>query len=213
MASLLIVRHGEAEGNGSHRFIGQTGVPLTGRGRQQAEVLAGRLAAVGITGLVASDLPRAISTLEPLAARIGLSIESDPRFREIENGAWTGLIPSEISRGWPEMWSEYVSGVDVARPDGERWSDVAQRVVPAAEELLVAEGTIVVSTHGGPALLLALWAAGLPMEGNVFRGRLGALDNASITVIEPGPRLVGFNDVGHLGALPDARLPFSPIRP
>jgi len=212
MATLLVVRHGQAEGNGSHRFIGQSQVPLTAEGRDQAAALSERLIAAPVTRLVASDLDRAIATLEPLAARLRLSIEPDPRLREIENGEWTGLVPTEIAAGWPEMWLDYVGGTDVDRPGGERWSDVAARVVPVAEELLTTEGMVVVGTHGGPGLVLAAWAAGLTTEGNIFRGRLGALDNASITVIDPGPRLVGFNDVGHLGVSPDPSLPFAPTR-
>lgn len=212
MATLLVVRHGQAEGNGSHRFIGQSQMPLTAEGRHQADALADRLVAAPVTRLVASDLDRAIATLEPLAARLRLSIEPDPRLREIDNGEWTGLVPTEIADGWPEMWLDYVGGADVDRPGGERWSEVAARVVPVAEELLTTEGMVVMATHGGPGLVLAAWAAGLPTEGNIFRGRLGALDNASITVIDPGPRLVGFNDVGHLGVSPDPSLPFAPTR-
>lgn len=212
MATLLVVRHAEAEGNGSHRFLGQSQVPLTANGHRQAELLADRLADVPITKLVASDLQRTISTLEPLARRLAMAIEPDPRLREIDNGAWTGLIPGEIADGWPAMWADYVAGADVARPGGERWSDVAGRVVPAAEQLLSGEGTVVVCTHGGPALVLATWAAGLASKGNIFAGRLGALDNTSITVIDPGPRLVAFNDVGHLRVSPDPSLPFAPTR-
>ena len=70
-----------------------------------------------------------------------------------------------------------------------------------------------VSTHGGPALQLVMWAAGVTWDGNIFRGSFGAILNASISTIRlPGPRLLGYNDVGHLagGLLAEVTLPFRP---
>lgn len=210
MGTLFVVRHGEASGNSDHRFIGQTQMELTDRGRRQAQAVAGRLAGAGVTRLVGSDLERAVETIAPLASELGLPIETDRRLREIDNGEWSGLLPTEIEQGWPDMWRAYVGGADVPRPGGERWTDVAGRVIPVATELLAGDDVVVVATHGGPSLLLALWAAGITVDGNIFRGRLAALDNCSITVIDSGPRLVSFNDVGHLGGRPDQRLPFEP---
>lgn len=208
MATLVIVRHGQAEGNDSHRFIGQTQMELTQTGHRQAEAVAERLASLSITRMVSSDLVRTVATLRPLANRIGQDIQTDRRLREIHNGEWTGLLPTEIAARWPDMWADYVAGVDVPRPGGETWGDVANRVIPVATELLAETGTVVIGSHGGPALILAMWAAGHDVTGNIFRGRLAALNNASVTVIDPGPRLVTFNDVGHLTASPDQRLPF-----
>jgi broad specificity phosphatase PhoE len=95
---------------------------------------------------------------------------------------------------------------------------VRERVVAAARDHAASGGVIVLCTHGGAALNLAMWAAGLPAGGNIFLGRLGALGNTSITTIEiiaesaDEARLVGFNDVGHLaGATPDLRRPFDPV--
>lgn len=210
MGTVIVVRHGEAEGNLDHRFIGQTQMQLTELGRRQAEAIATRLAAEPVTRIVASDLVRSVDTLRPLAGAVGLSVEQDPRLREIDNGEWSGLLPQEIADGWPEMWADYISGVDVPRPGGERWRDVASRVVPLVTEMVAADGTVVVGTHGGPALILALWASGVSVDGNIFRGRLAALHNGSLTVLAEGPRLVSFNDVGHLASAPDQRLPFEP---
>lgn len=209
MGSLIVLRHGQAEGNSSHRFIGHLPVALTSVGEEQAERTADRLAQLDVTRIVSSDLVRCTATVGPLSVRLGIPIETMPELREIDNGAWTGLEPREISARWPEMWSDYTRGEDVPRPDGERWGDVASRVIPVARDLLADDGTVVVGTHGGPSLILAAWAAGLDVPGNIFRGPLGSLDNASLTVLEPGPRLLSFNDVGHLGsAAPDSRLPF-----
>ena len=218
MTKLLVIRHGHAEGNAEHRFIGQTDVPLDDLGRRQAHALANRLKATAIDRIVSSDLSRAIDTITPLADAIGVSIERDPRLREISNGEWSGLLPEEISARWPDLWAAYRTGVDVLRPGGEQWATVRERVVASARDHAVSGGVIVLCTHGGAALNLAMWAAGFPPGGNIFMGKLGALGNTSITTIEvmaekgAEARLVGFNDVGHLaGQTPDLRRPFDPV--
>ncbi len=50
MTKLLVIRHGHAEGNAEHRFIGQTDVPLDDVGHSQAQALAERLHSVPSTG-------------------------------------------------------------------------------------------------------------------------------------------------------------------
>ncbi len=204
MVTFLIVRHGEAEGNRDHRFIGQEDVPLSPLGLQQAEAVGERLADLAIEQIVSSDLQRAVDTVRPLARRLGLEIQTDSRFREIDNGAWRGLLPTEIADRWPDLWARYRNGEDVPRPDGETWAEVRRRVVGALRSVAHAaadDRLIVISTHGGPTLALASWAAGLRPRGNLYQVPLVLPWNASITTIRtPRPRLISFNDVGHLPA-------------
>lgn len=209
MSLLLVVRHGHAAGNAEHRFIGQSDVPLDDLGVAQARALCQRLAIQPIRRIISSDLRRATDTVAALAESLGIPLEVDSRLREIDNGAWTGLLPEEIARGWPGLWDSYVNGEDVHRPGGETWHAVRARAVDAVTELVGEQGLVLLCTHGGPALNLARWAVGIPPGGNVFRGSLGTLMNTSITTIEPSvPRLVGFNDIGHLAGLAEVRYPF-----
>jgi probable phosphoglycerate mutase len=206
----LVVRHGQAEGNADHRFIGQTDVPLDALGRHQAEALAKRLAPLPIKRILSSDLIRARDTIAPAAELLGLPVQTDLRLREIANGDWTGLLPSEIEAGWPDMWKAYVEGDDVLRPGGENWKKVRLRVVDCVRELAGTEELVAISTHGGPALCLVNWSLGLAPDGNIFKGRLGAVENVALNVIDlEGPRLLAYNDLGHIPeGLPRLRLPF-----
>jgi broad specificity phosphatase PhoE len=214
MTRAIIIRHARAVGNPDHRFIGQLDVALDTLGRQQAEALARRLKTLSITRIVSSDLQRAVDTASPTATELGLVLETDVRLREINNGEWSGLLPSEIEDRWPEMWASYMGGADVKRPGGESWVEVRNRVIEAVQEHISGNELIAVFTHGGPALNLAIWAMGIPAGGNVFRGRMSALANTAITVIEmTGPRLLVFNDIGHLdGLLPDGGMPFDTVK-
>jgi broad specificity phosphatase PhoE len=201
-STLVLLRHAEAEGNRERRFIGQTDVGLSSLGRRQAEALTGRLLTMPVTRVISSDLRRCVETVRDFAAATGLDIETDRRWREIANGQWRGLLAVEIEQRWPDAWRRYRNGEDVERPGGERWADVRARVIEAFEELteqLRDDDLVVISTHGGPGAVLALWATGL--TGTAFGGPFGPLANASITTLSlPGPRLLGINDVGHLPA-------------
>ncbi|MDX1690619.1 MAG: histidine phosphatase family protein [Acidimicrobiia bacterium] len=202
MVTLLLVRHAEAEGNAERRFIGQTDVPLTGHGHRQVERLTDRLAALPISRVVSSDLRRCRDTVGPTADRLGLDLETDRRLREIENGAWNGLLPEEIEAGWPDLFSRYRAGEDVYRPRGERWADVTERVSQALADIAGAGSdgdVVVVGTHAGPTLAALRWATGVPLDGNVFGGPFDGIGNASISALSfPGPRLARYNDAAHL---------------
>lgn len=211
MGELLVVRHGRADGNVRHRFLGWSDVALDPHGTAEAEALAVRLRVAGATRIVTSDIARTVETADIVARRTGLPIEADPRVREINNGAWTFLLPTEIAEGWPELWAGYVSGSDVPRPQGERWAEVTVRIVAAFSDLLARPETSIVVTHGGPIIIGAAWALGITLPGNIFQGPLALPANGSVTTIAPGPKLVGYNDIGHLGGIAEVTIPYAPV--
>lgn len=80
---VLLVRHAKA--GDRDRWTGDDRLrPLDKRGRRQAEAMVAPLAGYALTRLVSSPYVRCVETLEPLAARVGLSIEHD---RAIAEGA------------------------------------------------------------------------------------------------------------------------------
>src|SRR5690606_28850693 len=113
MGRLVLVLHAEAAGNPEHRFIGQTDVALTGRGRRRAEAVGLRLRSVPVDRVVSSDLMRAADTAAAIAGVLDRTVELEPRLREIHNGEWAGLTPEEILAGWPDMFTRYRGGEDV----------------------------------------------------------------------------------------------------
>ena len=78
-----LVRHAKA--GSRSRWTGDDSVrPLSGKGVVQAEILADRLAPVGIGRLLTSPALRCQQTLEPLADRTGLPLEDAPALTEGE---------------------------------------------------------------------------------------------------------------------------------
>lgn len=118
--------------------------------------------------LIASDLRRARLAGEALAESSGLPLTIDPRWREMDFGAWDGLASDEVD---PEAFDRFHADPDAnPPPEGERWSALMARVGEAIGQL--APRPTLVVTHGG-AMRAALshlcgleqrqtWAVDLP---------------------------------------------------
>src|SRR5690606_29768822 len=121
--------HGQSAWNADGRWQGHADPPLTDLGRAQAGAAAAAVGAVDV--VVASDLQRARTTAEIIAAALGLGrVEVDARFRERAAGEWTGLTRAEIEARWPG-WLE-----DGRRPPGfELDADIIERVLGGLYDL------------------------------------------------------------------------------
>lgn len=112
------------------------------------------LAAERPDAVLASDSVRASATAAPLAAACGLTPRLDPRLREIDLGAWSGLSRDEAEARFPLEFDAWVRGEDVARGGGETYGDVAVRATAAISQALpdVGPGGLLLAvTHGGTA--------------------------------------------------------------
>jgi 2,3-bisphosphoglycerate-dependent phosphoglycerate mutase len=172
--AILLVRHGETDGNAA-RILQRPDVPLNGRGMRQAEQLARRLFAHGFVRILCSDLLRARMTAAPLAARSGLAIEESPLLQERNFGDLRGVPYADVA--------EDPFGPDFVPPNGEDWPTFHARVADAFAFIVSrrrgVKGTLVVVTHGLVCRALVERHALLP-EGVVVPERF---DNAGITVL------------------------------
>jgi len=113
-AELLLIRHGESEPallDAPAPLVGGQSDPALGpEGREQAELVAARLAAAGIAAIYVSTLRRTAETAAPLAARLGLVPRVEPALREVGLGEWEGgLFRKMVSEHHPmamRMWAE-----------------------------------------------------------------------------------------------------------
>lgn len=105
---MILVRHAESEWN---RHFSRTRIDpgirdprLTDLGRDQAEHLVERLAAAGVTRLVASPYRRTLETAAIVARRLGLPIEVEPLVRErCVFSCDLGTPRSQLARAWPGL--------------------------------------------------------------------------------------------------------------
>ncbi len=156
---LLLVRHGQSTWNAEGRWQGWSDPPLSRLGEAQAAEAAatlvdGTLVDGALTAVQSSDLVRARSTAEVIAARLGLGpVATDPDLREYHVGDWEGLTRPAIQAGWPEQLAEWRAGTIIATPGGETRVHFEWRVGAAlgrlASTVTDADGPVVVATHGG----------------------------------------------------------------
>jgi len=118
---LLLVRHGQTSWNAAGRWQGNGDPGLTDLGRDQAEALSRELTdrhGRPWRRIVSSDLSRARQTALILADALGLDVELDPRFRELDVGRWTGMTREEIEAREPDLLEDFESGDPQVRPGG-----------------------------------------------------------------------------------------------
>lgn len=179
---LILVRHGESEGNRAQRFSPNPDVRLTEVGVQQARESGLAIARhFRPTRVVASSYHRAQHTARIIAETIGYAgeIEVDPDLRERGIGELAGQ-PYRAMREHPayevaRFWEWRPAG-------GESLVDVQRRAAPVLVRLVAAHPgeDVVVVSHGG--VMLALCAH---VEGGWTRLRVAR--NCEIVVVTHAP--------------------------
>ncbi|HEX4714999.1 MAG TPA: histidine phosphatase family protein [Ktedonobacteraceae bacterium] len=184
---LWLVRHGLTAWNIQQRFCGQSDIPLSQEGREQARHLAQSLQPATICALYTSDLLRARETAEIIASVRArpLVVQKLVSWRELDFGAWEGLTYAEIAERFPTRLGFFTDAQHDAPPGGESLLQLQQRVLAALARVIDAsnaldEGDILIVSHGGPLRVLLSSVLGMPLERQwqlaLNPGSLSALD-------------------------------------
>lgn len=199
---LLLIRHGEAEGNIAHRFHGWFDSDLTPNGREQVALLAERLCGEHIDAVYSSDLKRAYQTARAAADSRGLTIHTDARLREIDGGEWEDVPFAELPERFPEAYANWMSRpYELQIPGGESMRMFQRRLIDAVEDIVQenAGTTVCIATHGTAIRALVCWFYGHPLT---RIDDISWYDNASITevIAEDGRyTVISEGDNAHLG--------------
>jgi len=177
MARLIMMRHGESEGNRDRVFTRTPAVPLTDRGRAQVREAASWIAArYAPRRIVASPFVRAQQTAQELAAILAVPIETEDDLRERSYGELAGqpyAILQTRTDFEPDAYWQW------RPPGGETLIEVAARAGAVLDRLArgAPDDDAVVVSHG--ATMMSLWwhVTGTWREGRVAR-------NAGIVVAE-----------------------------
>lgn len=139
---VVVVRHGETEWSKTLRHTGRSDVPLTARGREEAEVLAPVVRSRSFAGVLTSPLVRAAETCR-LAGVEDPTVVDD--LAEWDYGDAEGLTSPEIrERLGIAGWSAWTHGA----PGGESVADFSARADRVVERFLAADGDLLVFAHG-----------------------------------------------------------------
>ena len=179
---LLLVRHGESEGNFERCFSPNPHIELTERGIEQAHAAGRRIGADRVPArIVSSPFRRALRTAQFIADQASFTgtIETERDLRERDIGELAGR-PYSWMRDHPayrpeRFWEWRPAG-------GESLVDVQRRAAPVLDRLLAAisSGDVVLVSHGG--VMLALCAH---LERSWTRPHVAR--NCEILIVERGP--------------------------
>ncbi|MEM9265487.1 MAG: histidine phosphatase family protein [Cyanobacteria bacterium P01_F01_bin.13] len=123
---LLLIRHGESQGNIDGRLEGQTSTPLSAKGQWQAGQLAAYLQRQPEpTHLYSSPLQRAVQTARYLEMVAGCSLQLETDLQELHQGIFQGLTWAEACHRYPHICAELAATLDY-------------QPVPGAESLMAA---------------------------------------------------------------------------
>lgn len=168
---LFLIRHGETRQHREKIFLGQTDVPLSDSGREQAVSAAEELIRHDISAgrIYASDLSRAAETADIIKKRLerhreknaktdpDIKVIPEPKLREISLGEWDGRFISEIREQYPEEYEK--RGADLLTykygNDSENYYDLQYRAMKGFDSILERERDagdgrdIVIVSHTG----------------------------------------------------------------
>lgn len=123
-----MMRHGEPQQSGL--LLGFTDMPSTDVG---VEACAARAADLDIRALISSDLARAYVPARKIAGHCGVPLHIDPRWRELDFGAWDGVAPADIDADALNAFQN--DPVTNVPPEGESWSQLLARVAEALHDI------------------------------------------------------------------------------
>lgn len=165
MPLLVLVRHGQSTWNLENRFTGETDIPLTDLGRDEARTAGVKLRNIPFSHGFTSVLQRAVDTMTLIleeAGRKELPVTCNRALNERNYGRLQGLNKKEVAEQYGDaqvaLWRRSFA---VRPPGGESLADTAARVIPyylsAIEPLLIQQKDILVVAHGNSLRALMMY--------------------------------------------------------
>lgn len=196
---ILLIRHGESEGDILQVHEGRADLLLTERGRRQAREMAKVVKEKYMPEIIwASTLKRARETAEILSKETGLKVIEEDHLREFNNGVLAGLTYAEAKVRYPEPEGGRKPHVPI--DDGESELEFRFRAETVFSKILAeSEGRkrIAIVSHGGMISNLLKSFLNLPAQSNTIfvTGDTGM----HLMRINGDKRMILFlNECGHL---------------
>lgn len=170
---IFLIRHGQVVNHHEFRYNGHYDVDITDLGVEQMERVAEFLKSCGpISAVYSSDLQRATKGANIIAQRLGAGEPAKlSALRELFLGRWEGLTRDEAAERFPEEASFTFKDLATSTVEGgERLLDLAQRVLPAFDEIVGrhAGERVTIVAHGGVNRVVLCDAMGLDVS-NFFK--------------------------------------------
>ena len=198
---ILLMRHGQSEGNRDRIFQGRIDASLSAVGEKQLLMAQKRLENEKIDTVYSSPLKRALRTAEVVSKSHDLPIQICEDLAEINAGKWEGMTQVDLAKAYPEEAENWSMRPHLfCAPDGESMEEVYSRASVALH--IIAEENlgkcVLVVAHGCVIRCLTCMAKSGNLEDI---SEISYSDNTAITEIayEDGKmKLIAANQNEHL---------------
>jgi probable phosphomutase (TIGR03848 family) len=200
VTTVILLRHAHSVANEKGILAGRaSGVSLSTKGKEQAELLTSRLGNARFKDIRISPLERCLATLEPWLQSQDTSVRKkilfDPNVSEVDYGDWTGkkLLALSLRKEWRVVQN---TPSEMKFPKGEGLLQMQQRAEKALRQSIKKTGTGVslIVSHGD--VIKSLIATALDLHLDKFQKIV--IDPASISVLDFNKgsfRLLHLNDL------------------
>ncbi len=194
---ICFVRHGHTPTTGSILPGRAKGLHLSNRGKEQAELVARRIAEYGkISAVYSSPMERARETAQPIAKACGLKTRTRQGLIEADFGTWTGKKLSDL-RKLPEWENVQKTPSNFRFPSGESFLQIQSRMVDTIAKIIASHhGEVVVAvTHADTIKTTIAAALGIPLD--LFqRIHISPCSLSAVLYNQSGPMVLTVNSTG-----------------
>jgi 2,3-bisphosphoglycerate-dependent phosphoglycerate mutase len=199
---IILLRHGESQGNFERRHQGQADFPLTDRGRDQSKALLDRWKSETkeFDLVISSPLARAQETAEIIASSMNIPLELDPVWMERDNGLMAGLSEEEVRETLPQP--PFIHPYQAIGQTGESQWELYLRAGKAVQSMLNRPpGSYLIVSHGGLLNMFFYAILGIAPQPN-FHGPRFRFNNSAFATLSYNPTshrwyVLGVNDHMH----------------
>jgi probable phosphoglycerate mutase len=172
---LYVVRHGETVWNVDHRVQGQTDVPLTEKGKEEASELKELVSGLDIDVVISSPLIRAKETAKIIIDN-KLPVNTDDRIIERDWGLNEGEIVDNV-----DMIDCWDFSLNTKGLEFEKVQDFMSRVSEFLEDIKVRyqDKNVLVVAHSAVLRAIHYLLSGIPEDGDLTR-----IDIPNLRIIE-----------------------------
>ena len=203
---VLLVRHGQTPTTGKVLPGRAPGLHLADKGKQQAETVAQRIAALQtnkrkVAAVYASPLERTQETAAPIAKALGLRVRRNQGLMEADFGQWTGAELKKLYK-LPEWRTVQRNPSGFRFPGGESFTEMQARICGAIDKLRIAHPgeTVVAVSHADPIKAAVAHAMGTHLD--LFQRIVVSPCSVSAVLYGvDGPVVLAVNSTGALSAL------------
>ena len=174
--NLYVFRHGQTAWSLSGQHTGNTDIPLTPEGENEARALRPWVQPIKFDAVLTSPRQRARQT----CALVGLgdAAEIEPDLAEWNYGDYEGRLSSDIRNDRPD-WNIFHDGC----PNGETPQQISDRADRLIVRLANLSGNVALFSHGHLGLVLATRWIGLAIE----QAQHLQLSTASMSILSTNP--------------------------